>query len=81
MEHIQIDPAFWFSALVALIVWFSTLKAENNRNRDEIEAVKITIVKIQDKHDNLESELLKDLSEVKQALARIEGRFTSTDKG
>jgi len=68
MEHIQIDPMYVFSMVIGLVVWFSRLESKTNRNEKDI-------AKLESKHDTLESELVKDLNEVKQALARIEGQL------
>jgi len=68
MELFHIDPVYALMVLVGLIVWFSRLEAKTNRNEKDI-------AKLELKHDTLESELVKDLNEVKQTLARIEGQL------
>lgn len=68
MEFVKIDPFFVTCTLVGLVVWFTRLEAKTSRNEMDLE-------KLIKKHDTLESELIKDLSDVKQALARIEGRL------
>ena len=70
MEHLSIDPLAILAAFVGLVVWFSRLESKTNRNEKDIE-------KIEKKHDTLENELMKDISDVKQSLARIEGVFST----
>jgi hypothetical protein len=64
----KIDPFFITVTFVGLVVWFTRLESKTSRNELDIE-------KLVKQHDALESELIKDLSDVKQALARIEGRL------
>lgn len=68
MENLRFDPFFITCTFVGLVVWFTRLESKTSRNELDIE-------KLIKKHDALESELIKDLSDVKQALARIEGRL------
>jgi len=68
MEFMKIDPFFITVTFVGLVVWFTRLESKTSRNELDIE-------KLVKQHDALESELIKDLSDVKQALARIEGRL------
>lgn len=66
MVNFGIDPFYLISTLVGLIIWFTRLESKTNRNEKDIS-------KIEKKHDNLESKLIDELSDVKQSLARIEG--------
>lgn len=59
--------------IVGLVVWFTRLEAKTTRNETDID-------RLSKKHDALESELIKDLSEVKQSLARIEGQIVGGKK-
>lgn len=77
MEVIQVDPIKAFLAVVGLIVWFTRLEAKTNKNEKDIEKQDIMIAKMKEKHETLESELIKELGEVKQSLARIEGQLIS----
>lgn len=70
MDLSNIDPIYAIVTFIGLIVWFSRLESKTNRNEKDIQ-------KIENKHDALESSLIKDLSEVKQALARIEGQISN----
>lgn len=65
MEFLKVDLAYVVSGFVGLIVWFSRLESKTTRNEKDI----ANLIK---KHDTLESELIKDLNEVKLSLARIE---------
>jgi hypothetical protein len=71
MELIKVDPFYISVTFVALVVWFTRLESKTNRNEKDIAEIKKN-------HDTLESELMKDMSDVKQALARIEGRMGIT---
>lgn len=74
MEFVKIDPFFITVTFVGLVVWFTRLEAKISRAEQDLE-------KMIKKHDALESELIKDLSEVKQALARIEGQIIGGKNG
>lgn len=76
MEHISIDPIYLLGVLVGLVAWFTKLEAKGNRNSEDIADQKLVIAEMAKKHDNLENKLMTDLSEVKQALARIEGQLS-----
>lgn len=75
MDMIQIDPFKVFFAAVGLVIWFTRLEAKTNKNEKDIEKQELFIAKMKEKHETLESELIKELGEVKQALARIEGQL------
>lgn len=76
MEMIQINPTQIILAIVGLIIWFTRLEARTNSNQRDIEKQDIIIAKLKEKHETLESELIKELGEVKQTLARIEGQLS-----
>ncbi len=63
-----VDPFFLFVSIVGLVAWFVRLEAKTNRNEKDLE-------KMQTKQDTLEKELVKELSEVRESLSRIEGRL------
>lgn len=70
MEMVNIDPFYILTVVVGLIVWFSRLEAKTLRNEKDI-------ARMLEKHETLESELIRDLNEVKLALARIEVKMES----
>ena len=73
MGNITFDPAYAIAAFIGLIVWFSRLESKTNRNEKDIE-------KMDAKQSAFESKIIEDLSEVKEALARIEGAFSGQQK-
>lgn len=73
MELIKIDPFYIITAVGGLVVWFSRLEAKTLRNEKDI-------ARMQEKHETLESELIKDLNEVKLALARIEVKMEKKEE-
>lgn len=60
---------------LTFIVWLVRLEARIKQNeRDISEAIKDVDV-LRARHEDLDSRVLRELMEVKQALARIEGRL------
>lgn len=76
MEMMQVNPTQILLAFIGLIVWFTRLEAKTESNKREIDKQDIVIAKLKEKHETLESELIKELGEVKQTLARIEGQLS-----
>lgn len=58
-----------FLSAIAFIIWLVRLEGKV-RTLERDHAILVT------KHENLDSELVHELSQVKQALARIEGRLS-----
>lgn len=73
MEIVKIDLFYVLTSVVGLIVWFSRLEAKTMRNEKDI-------ARMLEKHETLESELIKDLNEVKLALARIEVKMEKKEE-
>ena len=76
MEMMQVNPTQIILTIVGLVVWFTRLEAKTNNNQRDIDKQDILIAKLKEKHETLESELIKELGEVKQTLARIEGQLS-----
>jgi len=73
MELNNVDPFYLVTALIGLIVWFTRLESKTMRNEKDI-------ARMIEKHETLESELIKDLNEVKLALARIEVKMEKKEE-
>ena len=73
MEMNNIDPLYLVTALIGLIVWFTRLESKTMRNEKDI-------ARMVEKHETLESELIKDLNEVKLSLARIEVKMEKKEE-
>lgn len=73
MEIVKVDLFYVLTSVVGLIVWFSRLEAKTMRNEKDI-------ARMLEKHETLESELIKDLNEVKLALARIEVKMEKKEE-
>jgi hypothetical protein len=72
---LSIDPLQAVVTIVFLVGWFARLEFKVSASEKYLEKQDITIAKMREKHETLESDLIKDLNEVKQALARIEGQL------
>jgi hypothetical protein len=72
---LSIDPFQAIITMFFLVGWFARLEFKVSANEKYLEKQDITIAKMKEKHETLESDLIKDLNEVKQALARIEGQL------
>lgn len=73
MEIVKVDLFYVITSIIGLIVWFSRLESKTMRNEKDI-------ARMQEKHETLESELIKDLNEVKLALARIEVKMEKKEE-
>jgi hypothetical protein len=68
----NIDPFYVICSAVGLVAWFARLEAKTNRNEKDIE-------KMETKQEVLEKEVVKELSNVRESLSRIEGRLVHLD--
>ena len=69
----QVD---WFAALLAvigLVVWLVRLEGKVQINREMTALAQKSIDELRVRHEALDSELVKKLSKLETALARIEG--------
>jgi hypothetical protein len=71
--QIQIDLPQVVALIIGLVIWFSRLESKTLRNEKDI-------AKVMDSHDTLKSELIKDLNDVKLALARIEVKMEQKEE-
>lgn len=71
----SIDPLQVIITITLLVGWFARLEFKVSSHEKYLEKQDISLAKMREKHETLESDLIKDLNEVKQALARIEGQL------
>lgn len=60
---------------LTFIVWIVRLEARIKQNERDIHDTAKDVDILRTRHEDLDSRVLKELMEVKQALARIEGRL------
>ena len=73
MPELHIDPFYILVTLVGLVAWFTRLEAKTSRNE-------LDIMKMESKQEVLEKTVVQELSQVKESLARIEGRLLHKDQ-
>lgn len=66
--------AIWpvFAGGIGFIVWLVRLEGMASQTRREVDALRV-------KHEALDSKIVEQLGEVRESLARIEGRMGITD--
>jgi hypothetical protein len=67
-------------ASVLLIVWLVRLEGRVNQGDKDQEATEKRVDALTIKHENLDSNMMKSLMEVRESLARIEGALGVTRK-
>lgn len=69
-----------FLAFVSVVVWLVRLEGRVNANEKSNDRTQEDVNQLRVKHEALDSGLVKELTQIKITLARIEG-FMSTTKG
>ncbi len=64
-----------FALLVAGIVWFVRLEGKVKAASDRIDAAMQSLALLREKHENLDSKIVAQLTQVRESLARIEGHL------
>jgi len=77
MEFIKFIDTFWplFVASVGALVWLVRLEGKVSSNLKSIERLDNWAGLMEEKHSNLDSKIVNELSEIKQSLARLEGKL------
>lgn len=65
---------------IAAIAWFIRLESKNENNNKDISRLENEISILKVKHDALSSSLVAELSELKAAVARVEGYLKATSE-
>lgn len=76
------DPqtaTFIIGGVVSFVVWLLRLEGKVKYQEREIDVLEKQVANLEVKHTNLDVKIVSELSEVKQALARIEGRLERKD--
>lgn len=68
------------ASLVGVVVWLVRLEGVTKRNRDMIENHGKDIEKLEAKYEYMNTDVLKQLSQVRESLARLEGRLGTAPK-
>lgn len=75
----QIDPVYAVTVLIGLVAWFVRLEAnqKSDKREGDIRADRFEkdLDNVRIKHEALDSKVINELSEIKQSLARIEGKL------
>lgn len=75
MDVLKFINEYWtlFAASFGLVIWLIRLEGKTNNNEKAIERVENQVDILETKHENLDSKLVQQLSDVRESLARIEG--------
>lgn len=81
MNSIQLQDALQIGlVIIAGLVWLLRLEGKQNFYDKRTSLMEIEIDRIKAKIEVIESDVVKQLSEIKQAVARIEGRLSAHDE-
>jgi len=77
MSFIDVISSFWapLTGFIALIVWLVRLEGKVNFNEKTLQTHQNWQQLMDEKHQNLDSKIVNELSEIKQSLARLEGKL------
>lgn len=69
--------AFWPVLMggIATTIWMIRLEARINENKHNINRLERWSVKMEERHISLDNKIVNQLSEIKQSLARLEGKL------
>ena len=67
-------------SILGFVVWLVRLEGRINANDNSITQAQKDVDTLRVKHEALDSEMMKELSRIRESLARIEGRLLA-DKG
>lgn len=76
-EFITYIDAFWpiFITLGGALIWLVRLEGKVSHNHERFGDLKSWSLLMEEKHNNLDSKIVNELSEIKQSLARLEGKL------
>lgn len=77
MEFLSVLSTIWpvLMGLLALVVWLVRLEGKITHNHELVSGCQKDIDELRVKHESLDSKIVEQLAQVREALARIEGRL------
>lgn len=78
MEQLRILVELWpvLVTIVGIIVWVVKLEAKSKANREKIIDIEKSLTSLWIEHNALNNKTLSQLSQIRESLARIEGRLS-----